>query len=282
MGDVGLAAGCLGLAPLAKKAALTAGAAPLPLAVATTGVAAAVALTPLLAAGPGRTLAGHARTTWLHVFLVGAMGSGAVVLLSVLAMTETTATNRSLFQSMYPVATAIAARLLLGERLSGMAYGIILIMSAGLFLMNTGPGGIVIGRPFWLLAATLPLIGLADVYAKRTLGDADPRFVAAGRLLFGTLVLLVILPAGMPGEWSTLDGEWPWVAAAGLAMAGGMLGLYRAMAAAGASVAAAFIGLAPVITVTAEWLVLGASFSPLQLAGLALVAGGAAALAFRL
>ncbi len=281
VGDVGLAAFCLGFAPLAKKAALTAGAGPLPLAVASTGAAAAVAIAVLLGSGSGPLRAGLPRRTWWHVLAIGAMGSGAVVLLSVLAMTETTATNRSLFQAMYPVATAVAARFLLGERLGVAAYGIIALMSVGLFLMNTGPGGIVIGRPFWLLAATLPLIGLADVYAKRTLGDADPRFVAAGRLFFGTLVLLAVAPWTAAADWVALGQVWPWIAAAGLAMAGGMLGLYRAMDTAGASIAAAFIGLAPVITVGTEWLVLDAHFTGLQLAGLALVVAGAAALAFR-
>jgi drug/metabolite transporter (DMT)-like permease len=278
---VGLAVACLGLAPLAKKAALSSGAGALPLAVVSTAVAAGFATLIVGTAGAGRLMTGLPRRAWLHVFAVGAMGSGAVVLLSVLAMTETTATNRSLFQSMYPVATAIAARFLLGERLSPAAYGIIAVMSSGLFLMNTGSGGIVIAWPFWLLAATLPLIGLADVYAKRTLGDADPRFVAAGRLFFGTLVLLAVLPLTAPGQWLALADVWFWIAAAGLAMAGGVLGLYRAMDTAGASVAAAFIALAPVITATAEWLVLGTSFSLTQLTGLALVVGGAAALAFR-
>ena len=281
VGDVGLAAFCLGFAPLAKKAALTAGAGPLPLAVASTGVAAIVAIAVLVGSGSGSLRAGLPRRTWWHVLAIGAMGSGAVVLLSVLAMTETTATNRSLFQAMYPVATAIAARFLLAERLGIAAYGIIVLMSAGLFLMNTGPGGIVVGRPFWLLAATLPLIGLADVYAKRTLGDADPRFVAAGRLFFGTLVLLAVAPWTAATDWAALGQVWLWIAAAGLAMAGGMLGLYRAMDTAGASIAAAFIGLAPVITAGTEWLVLDAHFTGLQLTGLALVVAGAAALAFR-
>jgi drug/metabolite transporter (DMT)-like permease len=249
--------------------------------VATTAVAATIALTPLVAAGPGGPLAGRRRSTWRHVFLVGAMGSGAVVLLSVLAMTETTATNRSLFQSMYPVATAVAARFLLTERLSAVAWLIIAVMSGGLFMMNTGPGGIVIGWPFWALAATLPLIGLADVYAKRTLRDADPRFVAAGRLAFGTVVLLAVVPWTAPEQWAALAPVWWWVLGAGLAMAGGVLGLYRAMQTAGASVAAAFVGLAPVLTAATEWLILDASFTLLQLAGLALVVGGAAALAFR-
>ena len=47
------------------------------------------------------------------------------------------------------------------------------------------------------------------------------------------------------------------------------------------ALAAAFVGLAPVITGAAEWLVLGTRFSALQLTGLALVVGGAVVLARR-
>lgn len=276
-----LAAGGLGFAPLAKKAALGAGASPLVLAVATVAVAATFILLYVVLRQDARSIFEQPPRTYFHLFLVGAMTSGAVVLLSILAMTETTATNRSLFQAMYPVATAIAARLMLHERLGATAYGIIVAMSLGLFLMNTGPEGLVLGRPFFLLAATLPLIGLADVYAKRTLDSTDPRFVTAGRFIAGTVLLSLFLPMAGSAEWLDLLGAWPWVLAAGCASACGVLGLYRAMDSAGASMAAAFIGLAPVITALAEWAILGAAFSGLQLSGLFLVVGGAAALARR-
>lgn len=280
--DIGLAVSGLGLAPLGKKAALTAGAGPLTLAIATTLVAALLAAVVLLVRHGTASLGRLGAGTYRHVAVVGVLGSGAVVLLSILAMTDTTATNRSLFQSMYPVATAIAARLLLGERLGRLAWLTVILMSFGLFLMNTGEAGLVIGRSFWLLAATLPLIGLSDVYARRTLRDADPAFVTCGRLIFGTLVLLLVLPLTDSAGWQRLLPLSPWVILAGIAMAAGALGLYRAMQTAGASLAAAFAGLAPVVTVTAEWLVLGASFSKLQLAGLVFVTGGAAVLASRL
>lgn len=279
--SIALAAAGLGLAPLAKKAALTAGSDAFALAIATAAAAAAIAVIVMLAQAGPRMLTGYSPRTWLNVFIVGAMGSGAVVLLAVLAMTETTATNRSLFQSMYPVATAIAARLLLGERLDRPAYLLILAMSAGLFMMNTGPGGLVIGRAFWLLAATLPLIGLADVFAKRTLALADPGFVVSWRFVFGVAVLLPFLPATGTEEWTAIAALWPWVLAAGAATAAGVLGLYRAMDSSGASLAAAFVALAPALTATAEWLLLGTGFSAFQLAGLAIVITGAAVLAYR-
>lgn len=279
--DLALAAGMLGFAPLAKKMSLTAGTGPLPLAAASTGVAALAALSYLGFSARSALSVPH-RRAFLHVALVGILGSGVVVLLAVVAMTGTTATNRSVFQSMYPVATAVCARLILGERLSIAAYVTILIMVSGLMLMNSGEGGLRFGRPFLLLAATLPLIGLSDVYAKRTLDDADPRFVAAGRLVVGSLFVALLVAVRDVEDWSGVAASWPWVILAGLAMAGGVLGLYRAMDSAGASLAAAFAGLAPVVTLGFEWLLLDTSFSPVQIGGLCLVIAGAVALAYRL
>jgi transporter family protein len=271
----------LGLAPLAKKAALTAGAAPLPLALATVAVAACITGAAVLLREGTRGLRSVPRSAWRHVALVGVLASGAVALLGILAMTGTSATNRGLFQSMYPVATAIAARWLLGERLDRVAYGIIGAMALGLLIMNSEGGGLKLGLPFWLLFATLPLVGLSDVYARRTLEGADPGFVTAGRLVAGSLALALALPWMSAGAWSEMASAWPWVVAAGVATACGLLGLYRAMQSAGASLAAAFAGTAPVITALGEWLVLDARFSLPQLAGIALVVAGAALLAYR-
>lgn len=274
-----LASAGLGLAPLAKKAALTNGAPPLALAFAVVLIAAVVALAFMLANHGIGGLIAPRRRTYVHVLVVGALGSGAVALLAILAMTGTTATNRGLFQSMYPVATTVAARLLLDERLRPAAYAVIGCMTLGLLAMNASGAGLHLGTSFWLLALTLPLIGLSDVYARRTLNDADPVFVTVGRLISGMLALALALPLIEPTQWSALFGVSGWVCAAGFATAGGLLGLYRAMNTAGASLAAAFAGMAPVVTLASEWWILDTTFSTLELIGTALVVGGAVVLA---
>lgn len=262
--------------------ALEAGAAPLPLTLATVTLAGVLALAWLLLRQGTAWLRQPSSDAWLNVLLVGAFGSGAVVLLGVLAMTTTSATNRGLFQAMYPVATAIAARLMLGERLAGSSYAIIAGMTGGLLLMFWRDGELALGPSFYLLLGTLPLIGLADVWAKRTLGDADAGFVTVGRLLAGALVLSLTLPLISAEQWAGLEASAGWVALAGVAMAAGLLGLYRAMDVAGASRAAAFAAMAPVATAVLESLLLGLSLGPLQLAGMALVVVGAVILAYRL
>jgi drug/metabolite transporter (DMT)-like permease len=275
-----LAVVCLGLAPVAKKAALNSGVSPVELSIAVTAVAVVVAVAYFSRTDLGR-FRKYSLKDYARVFLVGLMGSGAVVILSILAMTETSATNRSLFQAMYPVATAVCARFLLGEHLKASAYVIISSMSLGLFLMNSGSEGLEIGRAFWLLACTLPLIGLADVIAKRSLCNVEPSFVALGRLSFGLVTLTFLLPLTTRQEWHVVFSQWPIVLASGIAMAGGVLGLYRAMNIAGASLAAAFVALAPVLTVGAEWLMFGTAFTLIQLLGIGLTVSGAAILALR-
>lgn len=279
--SVALAALGLGLAPLAKKSALTTGTEPLVVAVASSAIGAALAIGIFAASAPKFAVTNYPRRMYFSVLVVGMLGSGAVVLLGILAMTQTSATNRSLFQAMYPVATAVFARLLLGESFRSRIYWTIGLMCAGLFMVNSGPAGINIGRSFWLLAATLPLIGLADVYAKKTLAKADPGFVATGRLAFGTLFLLACLPWITPDQWRQSAVAWGWLLVAGVSMAAGALGFYRAMQLAGASLAAAFISLAPVITLTAEWFWLDATFGLRQLAGISLVVSGAILLAYQ-
>lgn len=271
----------LGVAPLARKTALEAGAEPLPVSLTTVAVAAVFAAAFLLRSHGARRLVAQLERHWFHVALVGVLGSAAVTILAVLAMTGTSATNRGLFQAMYPVATAVAARLLLGERPGALVYAIIALMTLGLLAMNAEAGALRLGLPFWLLAMTLPLIGLSDVYARRTLEQADPGFVTGGRLLAGAFALTLTLPWTSAAQWETVAQTMPWLVAAGLGTAAGLLGLYRAMSRAGASIAAAFAGTAPVVTALGEFWVLGATLDALQLAGLLIVVSGAVLLALR-
>jgi drug/metabolite transporter (DMT)-like permease len=273
--SIGLLSLGLGLAPLAKKMVLESGVPPYAAALASVAVAAVAAVLLLFVLSSKPWVFNLTFRTIGHVAVVGLIASGAVTLLAVTAMSSTTATNRSLFQAMSPVATVLAARLLLKETLSTKSYGLIAVMGIGLVLMNSSGMQVKLNLAFWLLAATLPLIGVADVYARKTLHDANPYAVAAGRFVFGGGALLLALPFLGPLDWTRVAISWPWIIGAGLSMTGGLVGLYRVMERAGASVAAAFAALAPVVTASAEYLLATAEFSVEQLLGLSLVVGGA-------
>ncbi|MBY6204230.1 DMT family transporter [Halomonas denitrificans] len=278
-----LAVGALGAVPLAKKLALEAGGTPVAVAVLTTGVAAGLVLAWVIARGHGGRLLDLDRRSALAVLAVGALGSGAVPLMGLLAMTATSASNRALFQSAYPVATAAAAWLLLGERPSWITRGLIVLVCGGLALMNVegGGDGIGLGWPFWLLLGTLPLIGLADVIAKKALDDRRPETVAAGRVVGGFCVLLLALPWFDARLVETVRLAAPTLAVAGLGMAIFAIALYQVFDRTRASIAASLIALAPVLTLAGEAWMLDVSLTLLQWCGFAVVLAGVIGLARR-
>ena len=263
----------LAFSPLAMKMALSVGGSPLQVALITALFAALVVCGWLLARNKARSLP---RMPWrqrLALLLVGVLSAGLVPLFGILAMTETSASNRALFQSAYPAATALAARLLLGERLGPFSYVLIALVCAGLVLMNIepAPGLSMLGWPFWLLLATLPLIGLADVIAKKNLVDQPPEVVAAGRAVGGVLILLLTLPWALPGLAATLLTAWPWLLLGGLGMGIFAVALYQVFDRTEASMAASLMALAPALTLAAEAALLGVSLNPWQWTGFALV-----------
>ena len=263
----------LGFSPLAMKMALSVGGSSLQVALVTAVVAALVVCAWLLVRDKARRLPRMGTRQRMALLLVGALGSGLVPLFGILAMTETSASNRALFQSAYPAATALAARFLLGERLGGFSYVLIALVCIGLALMNieSGPGLSLLGWPFWLLLATLPLIGLADVIAKKSLVDQPPEVVAAGRAVGGVLILALALPWALSGLAATLLAAWHWLLLGGLCMGIFAVALYQVLDRTEASLAASLMGLAPLLTLAAEAGLLGISLHPWQWAGFALV-----------
>lgn len=207
-----------------------------------------------------------------HLLLVGVLASGLVAILSVAAMEHTTATVRALFQAVYPVGTALFAWLLLGERLSRSQWLLIGVLMAGLVLLNKGEEGLAFGVGFWLLLATVPMVGLADAWVRGHLDQLNPTIQTTGRYLFAAVLIACTLP------WTGLPAAGVWMApavAGGVAMAGGILCFYRAMQFAKAGLAAALVASAPIVTLLCEMTFLDASFTPWQWGGMAvLIASG--------
>jgi probable blue pigment (indigoidine) exporter len=263
----------LAFSPLAMKMALSVGGSTLPVALITALFAALLVCGWMLVRNKARRLPRMGwRQRWA-LLLVGALSAGLVPLFGILAMTETSASNRALFQSAYPAATALVARFVLGERLGPLSYVLIALVCAGLVLMNVepGPGLSVLHWPFWLLLATLPLIGLADVIAKKSLIDQPPEVVAAGRAVGGVLVLALTLPWAFPELAATLLNAWPWLLLGGLCMGVFAVALYQVFDRTKASLAASLMALAPVLTLAAEAALLGVSLNAWQWAGFTLV-----------
>ena len=134
------------------------------------------------------------------------------------------------------------------------------------------------GIGFWLLCATLPLIGLGDVLSKRLTRDLSPLALTVGRSVYGALFLVLFTPfLGLEGVGGPV--EWFALAAAGLLQGVGVWTLYRAMQGGKASLVAALVAAAPLATLSAESAFLGLDLAPVQWIGLGIVLAAAGWLA---
>lgn len=260
---------CLGFVPLFEKQAVARGAGLFPLTVTINLVTVAV-----LAPAAWRQRPARLSDDWRSLLVIGALASGIVVLLNLWALETTSATHRSVFQAMYPAAGVLFALVILGERLPVKGYATIAAMVVGILMLS--------GQGFrWqfafgdmLLFATVPMMGFCDAWAKRSLAGLSAEWVALGRFVFGTVLLLVAGTVGQAWQgWPTGNGWW-WVLLSGLSIGLGVLMLYRGMALKGAALAAALVSLSPVITAVLEWWWLQKTFSHWELAGMAMVITG--------
>lgn len=280
--NIAIAVAALGVMPFFKKNAIAEGMGPFPLALASAGAAAmtAVVLNRFFS-GRRLSLPGSSRALF-DLALIGVLSSGVVVLMNAGALTVTTATNRAVFQAMYPMATVLFAWWILGERLRVLHYMLIGIMSVGILLVNTEEGRIAFNLGFWLLLATLPIMGFCDVYAKRTMSALNPGDVTTGRFVFGLLFLIMILPFTDWEAWGAVQQAWYWAVLGGAATSLGIFAFYRAMAIKKAGLAAAMVSVSPVVTMVLEWAFLAQLFAGWQLFGIMLIVAGAMALALRI
>jgi drug/metabolite transporter (DMT)-like permease len=267
-----------GLVPFLKKLALVQGTGQWTVALVTALFAALASVFALAWKRPHMLRCVVSRAYRIRLCVLGIVATGIVTLLVVHALTLTTATNRSLFQSAYPAATLLFAHLLLGERLRLPQYLAVALLMSGLLLMNGDNDGLRFGPGFWWLLATLPLIGLSDVYGKRWSRDLSPDVLAAGRNLYGAVFLACVTPLlGIALIGATR--QWLILIAAGLLQGIGVWTLYRALEAGKASLVAALVAAAPLLTLAAERLYIGLQLGALQWLGLALVLGAAVWLA---
>jgi drug/metabolite transporter (DMT)-like permease len=267
-----------GLAPLLKKVAIEGGVTPWTVSLVSACGAAAVSVLILARLRPRNLGQLFDRRHFMPLLIIGVVATGIVTLLAAIALSTTTATNRSLFLSAYPAATLLFAHLILGERLRSQQYAAIALLLAGLVVMNDSGAGLKFTQGFWLLVVTLPLIGLTDVYSKRLVSDVRPLVLATGRNLYGTLFIAAV------ALFVELGDQLSFGQAVALLVAGGCQGiavwtLFRAFERSKASLVSSLVAASPFVTLALEVTFLELRLTAVQWLGMFIVIAAAVWLA---
>jgi drug/metabolite transporter (DMT)-like permease len=230
--------------------------------------------------------AGELSPPALRAFLVLAI-AGIVVStqLTYVAIYYTTAANAIVIQCATPIVVTLGAHVYLGERLGPLqwagaalsALGVLVVVTNGrlaaLRVEELRPGD------FITLCA---LTGWAayTVYGKRVLGAHTPLLATTGAYVLGTLMLVPIAAVSMPlypPPDLTSVRAWSIVLYQALLGAVAHIWWYRAVSVVGASGAAVFMNLQPVVGLALAWLLLREEIGLGQVVGTVLVLAGVAA-----
>lgn len=268
------AALALGIMHVLEKRGIAAGAEPMSFAVARCMAALAAVLAVWGVVRPDGWTEVRKPQNLARLAIVGSIASGAALVLSLIALTTTAATNKGVITALYPAATVGFAWGLYGRRpprAVGLALGCIVI---GLGLLTSRGLAEAPHAGDLLLLLTVPMIGFTDAYAERALSGISPLTLTVGRYGFGLGVVVAavfVLEGGVPLD---LGDAWIFALLAGLAAGIGITALYAGIDRCGPTTAALLVSGAPVVTLVAEGLLLGTWPGAGGVTGVALVLGG--------
>lgn len=204
-----------------------------------------------------------------HFIVLGVFFSGCGILLKFWGLSMTTATNAAFIMSLSSVASVFFAFLLLKEKARKRFYFIVLGMIGGVYLVTTGGRQLMPKTGDLIILGLAFLIGFMQVYGKRLLNTLSVLETSFGRSFVGMLFLGLMSLIFAPGGFATIPNlpVLLLVFANGLTFSCGIMLFYMALQNEGASNAATFNLLVPVLTAVMGYSLLSEILNTFQLIG---------------
>lgn len=216
------------------------------------------------------------------MLILGATGIFAYNVLFFTALQTVHAGRASIITANNPIVVAIAAALFLKEPLTcSKGLGIIISIVGTIIAISRGSLDVFTGQAFsW---GDLALVGCFvswatySVYGKATMKNYSPLDAVTWSVVMGTILLF---PCAVYDGLFTRLADYSstvWLSAIYLGMFGTVLGFtwfYEAVQGIGATRAAVFTCLVPIVAILCGWLMLGEQITVSLLIGTALVLGG--------
>lgn len=230
---------------------------------------------------------GVAELGWPALAAFLALGVSGIVVsthLTYVAIYFTTASNAAILQAATPVMVALGARFYLGERLRGIQWAGVAVSALGVLSVITS-GRLATLRLAELRGGDFLVLGALGgwsaytVYGKRVLASYSPALATTAAYVLGTLLLfpIAVLTAPLfPAPRLASGVAWAVVLYHALLGAVAHVWWYRAVEVVGASRAAIFMNLQPVVGLALAGALLGEQVGGWELAGGALVLLGVA------
>jgi len=250
----------------------------------TVGAARALVAVPLLflVARAGAPLRWPLRATDYTAFIV--LGLTGLVLNTTVwywGIQHTTALNAGIIGASAPIFTAVAASLLLRDRLTRRNWAgiglsvvaVVLTVAQGSLAVlrdldvNRGDVIILLSQASWIVYT---------LYSRAALSTLPPAWVMAGAHAVSAMILVplaLVLEPPWPAPWTAPRG-WLVVVYGALPVTLGHLWFYAVVRMVGAGRAATFMNLMPFVVITLAWAIAGETVHAYHVVGALLVAAG--------
>jgi drug/metabolite transporter (DMT)-like permease len=216
------------------------------------------------------------KNNFRHFFILGVCFSGIGILVKLWGLSLTTATNAAFIMSLSSLSQVIFAYFFLGENAPKRFYVVLIMMTAGVYLVTTGGKQLLPRIGDIIILALSVLIGSMEVYGKKVLETLSVIQTAFGRSLVGMIFLGLLIPVFAPHGFSTIP-NFPvllLVLANGITFSGSLIFFYKALQIERASNTGMFALLVPVLTAVLGYLFLAEILNLYQVIGGAVILAG--------
>lgn len=247
------------------------------------GVIASTFLVVLLARSGAETVRGLGPHSLRAFAVLGVLGLVLSTQLSYIGYAYTTAANAAILQAATPVLVALGARAYLGERLRRRQQAGVAISALGVLVVVTD-GRLVLLRLEELRAGDfITMVGLLawtayTLYGKRVVTTHSPALTTTAAYVAGTCVLLAEAVLTAPLFPRPVMSVRAWLVVVYHALFGAVAHIwwYRAVERVGASRAAVFMNITPIVGVVLATTLLAEPVGVWEVLGILLVLGGVA------
>ncbi len=216
------------------------------------------------------------RRRWAGLVAVGFVGGSIPFLLFFTGLAQASAPSAAFIHKTLFVWVALLAVPLLGERLGALQVAAVGLLFAGQVLIQP-PTGITWGTGETLIAIATLLWSVEIIVARRLLATVGSTTLAAGRMGFGLvfLVLYLVLAGRLDGVLTVTATGWAWILATAVFLLGYVVTWYAALQRAPATVVTSVLVLGAPITGAIQSLATGKLPAPAVLAAYVLIVVGA-------
>jgi drug/metabolite transporter (DMT)-like permease len=248
------------------------------------GVIASGFLVALLARSGAETARGLAPNSIRAFVILGVCGLTLSTQLSYIGYAYTTAANAAILQAATPVLVALGARAFLGERLRRRQQAGVAISGLGVLVVVTGGRLLMLRLEQLRPGDFITLIGLVawtayTVYGKRVITTHSPALTTTAAYVAGTCLLVAEAALTVPlFPRPALTSLLAWAVVFYHALFGAVAHIwwYRAVERVGASRAAVFMNVTPIVGIVMATTLLSEPVGVWEVLGTLLVLGGVA------